>query len=94
MPELEGLPEFHAKTGTRISTGYVAVSTEGKPTLVEGQAPADMDRYKAWYMDPRYHTISHVRPTPYVSTFAYIDVVACWGGWACVSDAGSRCLVC
>lgn len=62
-PGLEGLPESHSKCGTAKSTLFVPVTLEGKATLVEGQAPIDIDRFKAWHMSPQYHGISHVSPT-------------------------------
>lgn len=59
-PGLEGLPNMHARLGTHEAVGVVKVTTEGMPTLLEGQAPTDIDRFKAWNMDERYHAISHV----------------------------------
>ena len=61
-PGLEGLPHAHSDRGTHRNVGLIACSAEGMQTLVEGQAPTDMDRFKAWHMDPRYHAVSHVRP--------------------------------
>ncbi|CAM9231265.1 unnamed protein product, partial [Laminaria digitata] len=58
-PGLEGLPDKHARLGTHETIGVVGVSTEGMPTLVKGQAPTDIDRFKAWNMDERYHAVSH-----------------------------------
>lgn len=59
-PVLEGLPEIHSTGGAHPHSVYVAMSTEGMPTLMDGQAPADMDRFKAWHMHPQYHALSHV----------------------------------
>lgn len=59
-PGLEGLPDMHAKLGTHATVGVVKVLTEGMPTLLKGQAPMDIDRFKAWNMDERYHAVSHV----------------------------------
>lgn len=61
-PGLEGVPESHTKHGTARSTLFVPATAEGMLTLLEGQAPGDIDRFKAWHMDPEFHTISHVRP--------------------------------
>ncbi|CAM9179719.1 unnamed protein product, partial [Ectocarpus fasciculatus] len=58
-PGLEGVPESHMKHGTARSTLFVPATAEGMLTLLEGQAPADIDRFKAWHMDPQFHTISH-----------------------------------
>eukprot|EP00752_Nemacystus_decipiens_P004042 g3701.t1 len=58
-PGLEGLPESHIKNGTAKATLFMPATVEGKSTLVEGQAPLDIDRFKAWHMSPQYHGISH-----------------------------------
>lgn len=58
--DLEGLNESHAKHGTGKSTLFVPATLEGMRTLIEGQAPTDIDRFKAWHMKPQYHAISHV----------------------------------
>ncbi|CAM9482483.1 unnamed protein product [Scytosiphon promiscuus] len=58
-PEILGLSERHAIWGTKGSTLFVSATSEGLPTLVEGQAPNDIDRFKAWHMEPQYHAISH-----------------------------------
>lgn len=62
-PGLEGLSDFHSESETVKSTAFVPVTLDGKATLVEGQAPYDIDRFKAWHMSPQYHGISHVSPT-------------------------------
>ena len=51
---------MHARMGTHESVGVVKVSTEGMSTLLKGQAPTEIDRFKAWTMDERYHAVSHV----------------------------------
>lgn len=61
-PGLEGVPNTHTKYGTARSTLFVPATAEGMLTLLEGQAPGDIDRFKAWHMDPQFHTVSHVRP--------------------------------
>ncbi|CAM9326431.1 unnamed protein product, partial [Hapterophycus canaliculatus] len=58
-PEVLGLSKAHARWGTENSTLFVSATLEGLPTLIEGQAPNDIDRFKAWHMEPQYHTISH-----------------------------------
>ncbi|CAN0106358.1 unnamed protein product, partial [Ectocarpus sp. 12 AP-2014] len=58
-PGLEGVPDSHTKHGTARSTLFVPATAEGMLTLLEGQAPSDIDRFKAWHMDPEFHTISH-----------------------------------
>ncbi|CAB1113462.1 unnamed protein product [Ectocarpus sp. CCAP 1310/34] len=58
-PRLKGVPESHTKHGTARSTLFVPATAEGMLTLLEGQAPGDIDRFKAWHMDPEFHTISH-----------------------------------
>lgn len=60
-PEVLGLSIDHARWGTQKSTLFVSATSEGLPTLIEGQAPNDIDRFKAWHMEPEYHAISHVR---------------------------------
>lgn len=59
-PGLEGLPDIHSRLGTHQSVGFVSKYTEGMQTMMGGQAPVDMDRFKAWHMNPCYHAVSHV----------------------------------
>lgn len=80
MIDLEGLTESHAKHGTGKSTLFVPATLEGKRTLVEGQAPTDIDRFKAWHMKPQYHAISHVSGTGLVSprdVYSF-EIRSCW----------------
>lgn len=67
---------MHARLGTHETIGVVPVNTEGMPTLHKGQAPTDIDRFKAWSMDPRYHAVSHVSRIESGGEGAYSFV--CW----------------